>query len=63
MPAHMDLRLALTQSEQAGDLRCNVVFCDDSGKPVLSIEELDFVTSPAPAVHAGRQGAAASALA
>jgi hypothetical protein len=62
VPAHLDASLALTQPEQAGGLRCNVVFCDDSGKPVLSIEELDFSTAPAPTAHAERKGATESAL-
>ena len=62
VPAHLDVSLALTHSEQAGGLRCNVVFCDDFGKPVLTIEELDCSTSLSQAVHAERKGATESIL-
>jgi hypothetical protein len=61
VPAHLDASLALAPSEQANGFRCHVVFCDPAGKPVLTIEELDFSTAPLPAAQ--RSGATESALA
>ena len=63
LPAHLHLEFERSDSADPALIRGNVVFCDDAGTPVLTIEELDCAPISAPNRLGGKLHAAQSLVA